>query len=159
MSINPYNSKNYSNYLLNSNLDNSKINILRKLVIGGFREYSSFVRKYNSNLFLDTRFEDEICDYLDKLMINVIKNQIPTYGSRELREHKIVKALNNDDYFTLASIIASAARSAVAFTPIIKHAIANYYKMNEHEYYEIEFEEIKELDISQTDSSKFLFTF
>lgn len=154
MSINPYNSQNYSNYLLNSNLDNSKINILRKLVIGGFREYSSFVRKYNTNLFLDTRFEDEICDYLDKLMINVIKNQIPTYGSRELREHKIVKALNNDDYFTLASIIASAARSAVAFTPNIKHAIANYYKMNEHEYYEI-----KELDISQTDSSKFLFTF
>lgn len=134
-------------------LTDEKINFLKELVIGGFNEYYNFVKKYNPILYLDTRYKDEICNYLDKLMINVIKNQIPTYGSRELREHKIIKALNSDDYFTLASIIASAARSAVAFVPTIKHSVASYYKIYEHEYYEINFEEIEKLDANQFNST------
>lgn len=149
MSINPYKHNDYSYNQLKFNLENSKINVLKELVIGGFDEYSNFVKKNNPKLFLDTRFKDEICNYLDNLMLNIIKNQIPTYGSRELREHKIIKALNNDDYFTLASIIASAARSAIAFIPTIKHSIASYYKIYEHEYYEINFEEIEKLDSNQ----------
>ncbi len=149
MSINPYKYNDYSYNQLKFNLENSKINVLKELVIGGFDEYSNFVKRNNPKLFLDTRFKDEICNYLDNLMLNIIKNQIPTYGSRELREHKIIKALNNDDYFTLASIIASAARSAIAFIPTIKHSIASYYKIYEHEYYEINFEEIEKLDSNQ----------
>jgi hypothetical protein len=149
MSINPYKYNDYSYNQLKFNLENSKINVLKELVIGGFDEYSNFVKRNNPKLFLDTRFKDEICNYLDNLMLNIIKNQIPTYGSRELREHKIIKALNNDDYFTLASIIASAARSAIAFIPTIKHSIASYYKIYEHEYYEVNFEEIEKLDSNQ----------
>lgn len=149
MCKNSYYQSNCSDYQLNINLENSKINVLKELVIGGFNEYYNFVKRNNPKLFLDTRFKDEICNYLDNLMLNIIKNQIPTYGSRELREHKIIKALNNDDYFTLASIIASAARSAIAFIPTIKHSIASYYKIYEHEYYEINFEEIEKLDSNQ----------
>lgn len=146
MSINPNKYVDYNHNQLNFNLDNSKINFLKKFVFGGFNEYCNFVKKNNPKLFLDTRYKDEICNYLDNLMLNIIKNQILIYGSRELREHKIIKALNNDDYFTLASIIASASRSAVAFVPTIKHSIASYYKIYEHEYYEINFEEIDKLD-------------
>lgn len=130
-------------------LTDEKINFLKKFVFGGFNYYNKFIKYYRRDLFLDTRYKDEICNYLDNLMLNIIKNQIPTYGSRELREHKIIKALNNDDYFTLASIIASAARSAVSFVPTIKHSIASYYKIYEHEYYEINFEEIEKLDSNQ----------
>ena len=155
MCIRPYKYVDYSHNQLNLNLDNSKISILKKFVIGGFKEYSNFVKKYNSNLFLDTRYEDEICNYLDVLMMNIIKNQIPIYGSRELREHKIIKALNSDDHFKLASIIASAGRSAVAFVPTIKHAIVHYYKTYEHEYYEIE--DLEELDINLIYPNEFQF--
>lgn len=160
MSINPNKHPDYSHNQLNFNLDNSKINFLKKFVFGGFNEYSNFVKRNNPKLFLDTRFEDEICDYLDNLMLNIIKNQIPIYGSRELREHKIIKALSNDDYFTIASIIASAARSAIAFVPKMKHIIASHYKTHENEYYEIEIEEIEKLDSKLSNSREFqLFLF
>lgn len=149
MSIYSFSKKNTIIKKLYASLTDEKVNFLKELVIGGFNEYYNFVKRNNPKLFLDTRFKDEICNYLDNLMLNIIKNQIPTYGSRELREHKIIKALNNDDYFTLASIIASAARSAIAFIPTIKHSIASYYKIYEHEYYEINFEEIEKLDSNQ----------
>ena len=49
MCIRPYKYVDYSHNQLNLNLDNSKISILKKFVIGGFKEYSNFVKKYNWN--------------------------------------------------------------------------------------------------------------
>lgn len=112
---------------LYKSLTNENISLLKNLVFGGFYAYTKFVQKYKKNLYLDTRYQDEICTYLDKIMVNVIKNRIPFFGKRILREHQIIKALTSSDMVYLASIIASAGRSAVSFIPKYKHYLASYY--------------------------------
>ena len=44
MCKNSYYQSNCSDYQLNINLENSKINVLKELVIGGFNEYYNFVK-------------------------------------------------------------------------------------------------------------------
>lgn len=112
---------------LYKSLTHENISLLKSLVYGGFNAYNKFVQKYKKNLYLDTRYQDEICTYLDKIMLNVIKNKIPFLGKRILREHQIIKALISGDMVYLASIIASAGRSAVSFIPKFKHYLASYY--------------------------------
>lgn len=112
---------------LYKSLTHENISLLKSLVYGGFNAYNKFVQKYKKNLYLDTRYQDEICTYLDKIMLNVIENKIPFLGKRILREHQIIKALISGDMVYLASIIASAGRSAVSFIPKFKHYLASYY--------------------------------
>ena len=134
------------NFIINKlylSLTDKKINFLKNLVFGGFTSYLNFVNQYRPDLYLDTRYQDEITEYVDNILINIIKNKVPKYGSRILREHLIIEALINSDMTKIASIIASAARSAVSNIPNPSHFIAHYYNQN---YYEIDFEKDERID-------------
>lgn len=126
---------------LNLSLSIEKIELLKNIVFNGFLGYDQIIKQYRPDLYIDKRYKDEICNYIDLIFINIIKKQIPIFGARELREHQIIKALQVDDFRQLAYIIASAARSAVAFIPTINHAIVDYYNNYSDEYYENEIED------------------
>ncbi|CAM3934554.1 hypothetical protein [Arcobacter cloacae] len=156
MSINQPLLKNINKNKLYLSLTNEKITFIKNLIFGGFSAYNNFVKKYRADLFLDTRYQDEICNSIDSILLNIIKNNIPYFGLRELREHQIIKALQNDDMTDLASILASIGRSSVAFTVKISHYIALYYKTNNNNFFEDSLdEEINKLvKISKTKNQK-----
>lgn len=97
---------------------------LKKLLFGGFEKYNEFVQKYGDKLFLNSKYKMEIEKYLDDIICNILENKnIGKYRNRKLREEMIVMAMVCDDKKQIASILASAARSAVLSTPKIHHFI------------------------------------
>ena len=97
---------------------------LKKLLFGGFEKYNEFVQKYGDKLFLNSKYKMEIEKYLDDIICNILENKnIGKYRNRKLREEMIVMAMVCDDKKKIASILASAARSAVLSTPKIHHFI------------------------------------
>lgn len=128
---------------LNLSLDKEKIDLLKGLVFGGFKSYLRFVKQYRPDLFIDTRYQDEITEELDNIMIAVIKGEIKIHDTRVLRPLKVFKALQKGDMEELANIIASAARSCVSFLNVTQKAhFVNYYQ-NYDDNFEIDFDELK----------------
>lgn len=131
---------------LNISLGGEKIDMLKSLVFGGFKSYLSFVKKYRPDLFIDSRYQDEITEALDNIMIAVIKGNIKIHDTRVLRPLKVIKALQKGDMEEMANILASAARSTVAFANATQKAyFANYYQNND-DTYEIDLDELKNTD-------------
>lgn len=130
---------------LHLNLINEKIDLLKAMFFGGFKAYSSFVKMYRPDLFLDTRYQDEITCCIDNIIINIINNNLSKFSSRKLRENLITEALAINDMSRVASIIASAARSVVLNIPKFNHFIAQYYKHNSEDYYIYDIEQNDEI--------------